>query len=165
MNKLFRYIFLILFYALIIPSYGQINGTITKMLDSSALTKKSRTVILMKTDTFTVLTTYKIFIDNCYKFIKEYDLDWDKELIDIFLRDTTKIIYAEKITGSSMQKSRLIFRISSLLEKGNCLVYNNFTKKLERKIITEKYITQFVIGKQFKTSDNWLILKTVDGVF
>ena len=78
----------------------------------------------METDTFLVVTTYKIFIDNCKQFIKEHDLDWDKELLKLFTADNSKIIYADSLTKTNMNKSRLIFRIADLLETGQCLVYN-----------------------------------------
>ena len=119
----------------------------------------------MENDTFLVVTTYNLFIDNCKLFIKEHDIDWDKDLLKLFAADNSKIIYADSLIKTNMNKSRLIFRIADLLETGKCLVYNKQTRALEKVAFTETYSTSFVSGRRIKTKDKYLILETVDGVY
>ena len=165
MSKLFRNTLLTLFIASTFVSFGQSTNTVKNLLDSALITQSNRTVILMETDTFLLLTTYKLFKDNCKLFIKEYDLDWDRDLLKLFIGNKSKIIYADSITKTAMNKSRLIFRMADLLESGNCLVYNKKKKRLEKTVATEIYSTKFITGRAFMTKENFLIFKTEDGVF
>jgi|GEM_PF-6879997 len=146
-------------------SFGQTTESTKQLLDSTTLTQNSRTVILMENETFIVFTTYKLFVDNCKLFIKEHDLDWDKDLLKLFTADNSKIIYADSLTKTNMNKSRLIFRMADLLESGQCLVYNKQKKLLEKLVDTEIYTTSFVNGRRIKTKEKYLILETVDGVY
>ncbi len=146
-------------------SFGQTNESTKQLLDSTTLTQNSRTVILMETDTFIVFTTFKLFVDNCKQFIKEHDLDWDKDLLKLFTADNSIIIYADSLTKTNMNKSRLIFRMADLLESGQCLVYNKHKKLLEKLVDIETYTTSFVNGRSIRNKDKQLILETVDGVY
>ena len=119
----------------------------------------------METDTFIVFTTYKLFFDNCKLFIKKHDIDWDKDLLKLFTADNSKIIYADSLTKTNMNKARLIFRMADLLESGQCLVYNKQKKQLEKLVDIGTYTTSFVNGRRIRNKDKQLILETVDGVY
>jgi hypothetical protein len=145
-------------------TFGQTTESSKQLLDSTTLTKNTRTIILLENDTFVVFTTYKLFVYNFKLFIKEHDLDWDKDLLKLFTTNNSKIIYADSLTKTNMNKSRLIFRMANLLESGQCLVYNKQKKILEKLVDTEIYTTSFIIGRRIKTKEKYLILETVDGV-
>ena len=121
--------------------------------------------MLLETDTFTIVTNYELFVENCRQFIKEYNLDLDKDLLKLFTSDNSKIIYADSVVKTNISKSRLVYRIADLLEYGQCLVYNKQNKILEKFVKTEKYTNSLVSGRRMKTKDNWLIFEVVDGVF
>jgi len=164
-QRRFRNIILTFYCAATFVSYGQINNSTKILLDSSFLVKNVREVMLLETDTFTIVTNYELFVENCRQFIKEYNLDLDKDLLKLFTSDNSKIIYADSVVKTNISKSRLVYRIADLLEYGQCLVYNKQNKILEKFVKTEKYTNSFVSGRRMKTKDNLLIYEVVDGVF
>ncbi len=147
-------------------SFGQSNKSKIIILDSTIIKKRYRTIQLIENDTFSVLTTYHLFVENCENWINKYNLEWDKDLLRIITEDKSSyVIYANKIVKTDMQKSRLTFRISDLIENGNCVVFNKITNKKESLIDIEYFITESIYGRKFRTSDRILILETTDGVF
>lgn len=160
-----KYILTILFLLILQPkSYGQKKEPI-KLLDSISLKKNERLFILMETDSFTVVTTEKFLMKDCKDWIKKYNIDWDKELLSSLEKEKSQVVHADSLTESAKIKSRLKFRIASLLEKGNCIVYNKQRRKLEKLVSSEYYQTQYINGRAFKTKQNWIILKIVDGIY
>jgi hypothetical protein len=146
-------------------SFGQTNKWTTYLLDSAFLTKNTRTIVLIETDTFLVLTTYELFVENCESVIKKYNVNWDIDLLKLFIVDNSKIIYADSLTKTDINKSRIAFRIASLIENGQCLVYNKQKMLLEKSLIIENYEGFDVSGRRMKTKDNHLILETIDSVY
>jgi hypothetical protein len=147
-------------------SYGQSNKSKTISLDSTIIKKRYKTILLMENDTFSIFTTYQIFIENCENWINKHNIEWDKDLLSLITKDKSSyMIDANKIIKTNKQKSRLMFRISDLIEAGNCNVFNRITKKKERAIDIEYFQTKFVYGRRFWTSDKILIFEIIDGVF
>ena len=162
MLKSFFIFFLLLYSQSIL--FGQIK--ISKLLtDSITLLKEDRIVVLLETDTFKVISTHKRFINNCKQWIEKHNVEWDKSLLELFLYDCSNPVYAQQVTKTKLQKLRLDFRISDLLEEGDCLVIYKPTKQIIDKVIVEKYTTKYVSGRKFKTGNNHIILETVDSVF
>ena len=124
MHRKVKHIILIFFCTTTFVSFGQTNKWTTYLLDSAFLTKNTRTIVLIETDTFLVLTTYELFVENCESVIKKYNVNWDIDLLKLFIVDNSKIIYADSLTKTDINKSRIVFRIATLIENGQCLVYN-----------------------------------------
>ncbi|WP_291133253.1 hypothetical protein [Flavobacterium sp. UBA7682] len=160
-----KYFLSILLLLVIQPKiYCQKNEPI-KQLDSLSLKNNERLFILMETDSFTVVTTENFLMKDCKDWIKKHNIDWDKQLLNSLAKEKSKIVHADSLTESAKVKSRLKFRIASLLEKGKCLVYNKQKRKLEKYTSSEYYRTEYVDGRTFKTKQNWIIFKIVDGVY
>lgn len=136
------------------------------VLNSNFIKKGDRIVKLYETDTFVITTTYQIFVKNCENWISKHDLDWDKDLLQLFTQNEhLMVIDADKIVETNMQKSRLIFRISDLIEEQKCIIFNKVKNRHEKNIVMGYFVTKHVYGKTFKTSDKYLILEVINGVF
>ena len=156
--------FSLVFIFLSLNSFGQVK-TVNLLIDSTVLMKEDRIVVLLETDTFKVVTTYKRFIDNCKRWIAKHDVEWDKNLLELFLYNCSNPIYAQSMTTTKLHKSRLNYRISDLLEEGDCLVIYKPNKQIIKKVIIEKYITKYPSNKNIRTKENKVILDVVEGVF
>jgi hypothetical protein len=138
----------------------------TILSSDSTILKKDRIVILRETDSFTLFTSYVIFQDNLKKFIKEYGVDWDKDLLGKLQKRQERIIWASKVANTPLAVSRVDFRTAELLQNGKCLVYNKLTKKLARTITIKFYRVgkHCIANGRLYYIDGMLILTTEDGI-
>ena len=155
-----KLLFFTLFCLLTFVSYSQHNVKFITMLDSSAISEKSQKVILIENDTFIVLTTYKIFIENCNKLIKIKNRQADKDLKEAFLYDTTKSVYIGYRITQKYGIGGLDYQTAYLLENGKCLVYNKERKMLDKIITFEYYQNSCIGGFIFKSLDKYIVLLT-----
>ena len=156
-----KYILVFLLFAFQ-ESHSQTNQSV-KLLDSISLKKNEKYLVLKETDTFKIVTAERTLFKNCEKFIKAHNIDFDKQLLNVLKANNE--IHLDSLEMTPKLKSRLMFRIASLIEEGNCLVLNKQNRKLERSMIIENYLIENIKGRKFKTEHKTLVLKTVDGIF
>ncbi len=135
------------------------------LLNSKAINTTDTLIILLENDTFKLTTTYRKLVSSLVTHINKHDVDWDKDLLALFMAEKSKIINAQTLAKTKMNKSRLEFCIADLLEKGDCILDNKLSKKEVKNIIKQRFESKFWVGREFIMNDNILILKIIDGVF
>ncbi len=131
--------------------------------DYSSLRKQK--IIYLDNDSLQLFTTYRLFLRNCKNHIKKHDVDWDKELLKIIKDNKAKLIYIDSLNLSNLNRSRVKFRIASLLINRECWIYDKTKEKYIDHISVEYYKTEYERGRIFKIDVDNVILETVDGVF
>jgi hypothetical protein len=126
----------------------------------------NRRIVLLTTDTFIVYSSFDIIIDNLKKFIAEYDVEEDKNLLNKFL-NTSKSLEGnlQDIRKDEKLKSRLDFRTADLLECAMCVVYNKVSKSCEKQITMTTYIKNWWNGKRFSSLNNQIIMDIRTGAY
>ena len=139
-------------------TFGHDKEQVVNMLDSNSFKKYNRQVILIQNDTFLVLTSDKLFIENYNKYLKKNkDVENDKMILKVIKSDTSNTIYLNNIMKIISGKHLLDCILVDILEKGNCVVFNKQTKKIEKKIYIDKYYPYSQIRIKFFTKPNHLI--------
>jgi hypothetical protein len=159
-----------LFFILSLPCLGQqvTDSAYTKTISvlSKDKIRLNKRISLLVSDSFVVYSTFDIVVDNLKKFIKEYDVEEDRELLKKFF-DTSKSLekHLQDIQNDNRLKSRLEFRTADLLENGKCIVYNKVTKTYESQVTITNYRKNWWTGKKFCSLNNQTILDIRTGAY
>ena len=123
--------------------YKRDTTLVTTLLDSSAIDKKGKKIILTETDSFIVYTSLENFSRYFYGYHKEKQnknsSDYDSTTYLMFKtieKSSEKTIKAYKIAKEiNLDVGIYIYSISEILDHGKCLVYDKIHKKLEKQIL------------------------------
>lgn len=172
LKKSIKYISLLAIFILLkINVNGQmfpdtlIYGDTIYLADSAILNSNSKIIIFYDDEKYCVFSTQNLLLINLKKWIKKYDIDWDKDLLKLLENENKDIIYLNSLEDSLQQKSRLVFRWADLMENKKCLIYNKETKILEKKIRIEHFLERNNKGKNYKLLNDDLILKLYTGSY
>ena len=152
-KKLYRHIFLILISCKAFASYSQGYFITRPLLDSAAI-ENNQIIILKETGSFIIVAPFKKFTDGL-----KYD-EKDKKLLLLFEKKAAAVLHADSIVKKAALKSKLANKTAALLHSGNCLVYNKLSKRAEKTVTVEKYLSGNTKGKRFKTEDGLILLET-----
>ena len=161
--------FSLLLLLLTISALGQLRDSSwakTISLTNFDYIKKSKRIILFQSDTFIVYSTFDLTVSNIKKFIDEYEVEEDKQLLDKFF-NTSKSLdrNLDDIRDDKALASRLDFRIADLIQRRECLIYNKIEKAFESDVIMTNYILNYWTGVRFATKANQQIIDIITGAF
>jgi hypothetical protein len=164
-----------LFYTILLflsplQSSGQRNldSSTTRNVDLIAAKniKKNKRIPVAENDSFIVYASFNLIVDNLTKFIEEHDVEDDKRLRSVFFNPAKSFERnMQDIENDIKLKERLNFRTADLLEKGQCLVYNKFSKSFESRILITRYWKNWWTGLRFADRQGNVFLDVVTGVF
>ncbi|NLE62845.1 MAG: hypothetical protein GX612_03290 [Bacteroidales bacterium] len=172
LKKSIKYISLFaIFISLKINVNGQmfpdtlIYGDTIYLADSAILNSNSKIIVFYDNEKYSIFSSQNLLLINLKKWIKKYDIDWDKDLLKLLENENKDIIYLDSLDYTLKQKSRLVYRWADLMENKKCLIYNKETKILEKKIRIEHFLERNYEGKNYKLLNEDLILKLYTGVY
>lgn len=142
------------------------------IIDQGVVTTRDTTFLKNNTiysfyqnDSVIIFFTKPDFVLILKKKVKDYDVDWDKELLALILSQPDTNINFQKLNPSGLQINRIIYVVASLLEKGNCYISSPYSNQQIKKINIVKYLKNNNTGRRFYTEDKVLLLETDDGSF
>lgn len=172
LKKSIKYISLfVIFISLKINVNGQmfpdtlIYGDTIYLADSAILNSNSKIIVFFDNEKYSVFSSQNLLLINLKKWIKKYDIDWDKDLLKLLENENKDIIYIDSLDYTLLQKSRIEFRWANLMENKKCLIYNKGNKLLEKKIRIEHFLERNNKGENYKLLNEDLILKLYTSSF
>lgn len=142
------------------------NSSNVALLDSTKI-KGDRSVILLETGNYTVITTFSLLTQNFQNWlINNPNINVDKLLLEAIKKEArnSKNISANKIALGMNAIDRLNFRVGELLSTGNCLVVDIIHKRLVKEVGVRGYSEVGLEGTKFYVDKN-LLLDVIENVY
>lgn len=160
------FICLLIFYHCILFGQNDTTSSEITLLDSSKI-ETNKLVTLLKTDKYTIFTTYPVLIQDFENWLASNPkISIDNLLFEAIRKDTigNNSIPADRIASRNNAIERLNFRIGELLNSGNCFVVDVIKKSLAHNVTILKYSYVGVTGTKYFIGEDQ-ILDLIETVF